>query len=325
MPRPPDAPKFPGFVLPRYTPIPDALFDELLPDVSGAELKVLLYILRRTLGFKKDADRISLSQICSGIVTREGQRLDRGTGLSRSTAVTAIRALEDWGVLLGSRRRDRLGSAEATIYQPCFVREGSPKIEPGWSENRTPPSWPTQLPLVRKANRQETVEQEPDQQETDSFESRLVVPRAAEPDEERAVSILRQVVIDFGREFEDLLHERSNVTRAINLWRRSGLAVEGFVQYAYEARRLTRLYQGKQPPGTRIEAKGAYFFAVLEQMLSHFADQHQGRADRAPPTAGTTAVDDHHTLHEEESHDQPVHDPAGTGTRGRRDSLPAAL
>lgn len=63
--------------------------------MSGAELKALLYILRRPLGFKKEADRISLSQICGGIVTHEGQRLDRGTGLARSTAITAIHSLED--------------------------------------------------------------------------------------------------------------------------------------------------------------------------------------------------------------------------------------
>ncbi len=70
MPRPPGTPRFAGFATPRYTPIPDALFDELLPDFSGAELKVLLYVMRRTMGFKKDSDTISLGQICAGITTR---------------------------------------------------------------------------------------------------------------------------------------------------------------------------------------------------------------------------------------------------------------
>ena len=36
------------------------LFDELLPYLSEAELKVLLYIVRRTFGFKKEADAISV-------------------------------------------------------------------------------------------------------------------------------------------------------------------------------------------------------------------------------------------------------------------------
>ena len=45
--------KFSGFVCPTTTPVPDQLFDELLHRLSGAELKVLLYIVRRTFGFKK--------------------------------------------------------------------------------------------------------------------------------------------------------------------------------------------------------------------------------------------------------------------------------
>ena len=55
---------FPGYTSPNYTQVPDELFDRQLPDLSGAELKVLLYIMRRTFGFKKDADNISLNQIC---------------------------------------------------------------------------------------------------------------------------------------------------------------------------------------------------------------------------------------------------------------------
>nr|MDP9472985.1 replication protein [Chloroflexota bacterium] len=55
----------------------------LMPQLSDAELRVLLYIVRRTFGFKREADAISLSQMVSGITTREGQVLDRGTGLSK--------------------------------------------------------------------------------------------------------------------------------------------------------------------------------------------------------------------------------------------------
>jgi hypothetical protein len=59
--------RFKGFISPRYTQVPDALFDELMAYLSGAELKVLLYIIRRTFGFKKESDNISLRQICNGI------------------------------------------------------------------------------------------------------------------------------------------------------------------------------------------------------------------------------------------------------------------
>ena len=43
---------FRGFRSPSYTQVPDELFDELLVELSGGELKVLLYIIRRTFGFK---------------------------------------------------------------------------------------------------------------------------------------------------------------------------------------------------------------------------------------------------------------------------------
>ena len=85
--------RFKGFLSPRYTQVPDELFDELMAYLSGAELKVLLYIIRRTFGFKKDSDNISLSQICHGIKTREGEVLDKGTGLSLSTVQIALKGL----------------------------------------------------------------------------------------------------------------------------------------------------------------------------------------------------------------------------------------
>ena len=66
-------PAFAGFQSPNYTIVPDEVFDELLGVLSGAELKVLLYIIRRTLGFKKERDSISLRQMVHGIVTRDGQ------------------------------------------------------------------------------------------------------------------------------------------------------------------------------------------------------------------------------------------------------------
>ncbi len=84
---------FRGFSSPNYTQVPDQLLDDLLPDLSEAELKVLLYIVRRTFGFKKDADTISLRQLSSGITTKEGRVLDRGTGLSKSGVTKALASL----------------------------------------------------------------------------------------------------------------------------------------------------------------------------------------------------------------------------------------
>ncbi len=130
MPKDTTSKPFQGYSSPNYTAIPDQLFDEQLADLSGAELKVLLYIMRRTFGFKKESDNISLSQICTGITTRDGRVLDRGTGLSKDTAVRALRGLEEKNVILRIRRRSEEKGDEPTSY--------SLNIAPV-SENRTPP------------------------------------------------------------------------------------------------------------------------------------------------------------------------------------------
>ena len=43
---------YPGFLHPTTTPVPDDVIDELMPRLSEAGLKVLLYIVRRTFGFR---------------------------------------------------------------------------------------------------------------------------------------------------------------------------------------------------------------------------------------------------------------------------------
>ena len=52
----------PPYVIPTTTPVPDDVFDLLMPQLTGAELKVLLYLCRRTFGFKQDAADISLGE-----------------------------------------------------------------------------------------------------------------------------------------------------------------------------------------------------------------------------------------------------------------------
>src|SRR6266446_72728 len=108
---------FKGYSGPSYTMVPDELFDDQLAELSGAELKVLLYIMRRTFGFKKDADDIALSQICQGILTRDGRVLDRGTGLSKSTVVVALKGLVSKNIVLPVRNQSIERGFEATTYR----------------------------------------------------------------------------------------------------------------------------------------------------------------------------------------------------------------
>jgi hypothetical protein len=80
-------------------------------------------------------------------------------------------------------------------------------------------------------------------------------------------AVIRRVFTDYCREFGDDAPAGATGTRAVNLWRRSRLPRDAFLALAREARRRTRLYQGKQPPGMAIAAKAPYFFAILESAL----------------------------------------------------------
>jgi len=113
--------RFKGFRSPRYTQVPDEIFDELMNVLSGAELKVVLYIIRRTFGFKKDSDAISLSQISNGIKTSDGRVLDRGTGLSKDSVARATKSLEDLGVIVRGRMRSKERGDEPTTYSLNIV------------------------------------------------------------------------------------------------------------------------------------------------------------------------------------------------------------
>jgi hypothetical protein len=72
--------QFEGFETPKSTLVPDVVFDRLLTKLGEAELKALLYIIRRTFGFKKDRDPVSFNQFLRGITTKDGEVQDEGCG-----------------------------------------------------------------------------------------------------------------------------------------------------------------------------------------------------------------------------------------------------
>src|SRR5689334_10945587 len=143
--------QFRGFVSPRYTQVPDELFDELMAYLSGAELKVLLYIIRRTFGFKKDSDNISLNQICKGITTRRGEVLDCGTGLSQNAVLSALKGLLAKKAIVAKRNESRERGHEPTTY--------SLNIRP-FRNNLRSPSAKNEEALPQKVQTQHTVIQQ---------------------------------------------------------------------------------------------------------------------------------------------------------------------
>jgi len=86
-------------LIPNSTQIPNIVLDLLVPKLPPAEARCILYISRRTFGFHRSKDRISLSQFIGGIISRDGKRLDYGTGLSRPSVVEALKNLFKAGAI----------------------------------------------------------------------------------------------------------------------------------------------------------------------------------------------------------------------------------
>jgi hypothetical protein len=114
-----------------YTAVPNGFLDNLMADCTGAEVKVVLYIARRTLGTKKGrangSDAIALSQICDGIVKGDGTRLDRGTGLARAAVVEALRRLEFARII----ERDRGNGRTPDTWRLAAGSSGPGRAVPG--------------------------------------------------------------------------------------------------------------------------------------------------------------------------------------------------
>jgi hypothetical protein len=268
--------RFGGLDAPAYTQVPDDLVDWVMAYLTGAELKVLLYIVRRTFGFKKAADAISIEQLCNGILTHDGRRLDLGTAMKRSTVLEALRSLRQKNLIEARSQVDAFTGTRPTVYAlKLRQREGNPGHDgghgPGMPEH-TPP-YALAYPPVRSgippgmpeeergvcqsipgeyalAYPQETVKQETVKQETDhsKFSKSLPVVNKAEignvadaaEDVEEHSETIAQVIAGYSILFHDRKHERSNGTRAMRLWRESRLDEDAFVDLLHEARRITQ-------------------------------------------------------------------------------------
>ncbi len=141
------------------TATPDWVFDDVAPNLGEAPLKVLLYIVRRTCGFRKSADAISLSQFQHGITTRDGRQLDKGAGVTNRTALLrALADLEARGIIGHQHALRDDGGRATTVYYLRGPGQG------GSAPNALPPLphdgggvvRQTHHPLVRQTHPQQT-------------------------------------------------------------------------------------------------------------------------------------------------------------------------
>ncbi|MDQ6898072.1 MAG: replication protein [Candidatus Dormibacteraeota bacterium] len=113
----PDWTTFEGYWTPHFTQIPDEVFDRHLAFLSGSEVKVLMYVMRRTFGFKRDSDAISLGQLVGGLRSQDGARLDHGVGLSRRGAQLALDGLVTKRLISREHQQSPERGHEPTVYR----------------------------------------------------------------------------------------------------------------------------------------------------------------------------------------------------------------
>jgi len=143
------------------TATPDWLFDDVAPELGEAPLKALLYIVRRTWGFRKSADAISLSQFQHGIITRDGRQLDKGAGVKNRTALLrALDELEARGLIGHQDALHADGGHATTVYYLIGPGQGGgafgappPPRRGGGGGRPPPPPPPPSAPNAPTTNR----------------------------------------------------------------------------------------------------------------------------------------------------------------------------
>lgn len=295
---------FDGFASPNYTQVPDELFDTLMTQLSDAELRVLLYIVRRTFGFKRDTDTIALSQMVSGITTKDGQVLDTGTGLAKSTVARGLKGLRDKGVIVATRNQSASRGDQPTTYRLRFKADTTPEkpVHAPVSEQQDTPRvslvgqavyqpWDTQETDPQKtaieyskgddvvddtevkAREGIEVEQTPSQryqsgsQLTESSLGTILSHRIRRDVNRSDRTAIGVAVERFAQEMGDQADTKVSISRALNLYQTSGGSVDAFVDLLHRAKgevQDRRQFPGKAPVPRN---RMAYFFAVVEDGL----------------------------------------------------------
>lgn len=86
-----------------YTKLPNEFVDDVMPTISAISTVVYVAIARRTIGWQKDSDSISLSQLV------------RATGLTRPSVVKAINELTQRNLIAVKRQQSNQVS-ESNVY-----------------------------------------------------------------------------------------------------------------------------------------------------------------------------------------------------------------
>ena len=89
-------------LLPNTTQTPNLYYDRTFGLLTDGENKTLQYAIRRTLGFHKQSDRISISQFMrgNGRIGKDGRPVEIGTLLSKGNQIKSCQSLVEFGILI---------------------------------------------------------------------------------------------------------------------------------------------------------------------------------------------------------------------------------
>ena len=126
--------------IPNSFQVPNALVDELMAEMSGIELKCYLFVVRKTKGWNKEFDAISLTQFI------------KFTGAGKTAVVDALKKLVDLGLLT-----KKTGSRNTSVFSiNLFGKRTSSESELVQKVNSTSsesePVTSSESELVQKVN-----------------------------------------------------------------------------------------------------------------------------------------------------------------------------
>ncbi len=138
---------------PLYTQTPNDLFDHWLPNLKEVELKVLLVILRKTFGWHKTHDEISISQI------------QKMTGSTATNVLCAIKSLISYG-LIKKEVSGKTGQ-QRTIYS-LVIHEDSNNYNPCQPSRPTPAKSAAGTPAKLAGTKESSFKETPKEQQHDA-------------------------------------------------------------------------------------------------------------------------------------------------------------
>jgi len=93
-----------GLAAPNFTQMPNEICDVLLPRLSGAQLKVVIVLARKTFGWHEPVTAASLTELAAA------------TGQDRRSIMRAVDQLETFGVILVHREKLDTHSDAINLY-----------------------------------------------------------------------------------------------------------------------------------------------------------------------------------------------------------------